>query len=248
MPATLPATILKLGSRGDDVSGLQDQLNGVLSPSPKLRLDASFGPVTRNAVLRFQRENWLVEDGEVGPCTWNALFDQEDYPPILHSIPFIPQRTPTTCWAASTAMVTRTTISAVLFRTPDDLLLDDMSLKNFSETDDAVTGAERFAKANFLTVVPPTSWMPVGLKSMLSKGPLMFDMLWNATEYVKGNGSPGHMITVIGMRGDNDQSGKGTTLRIQDPWPPNKGARYSVGYFKWIQEVPTRTYHIYQRI
>jgi hypothetical protein len=244
----MPFTILKIGSYCSDVKTLQNQLNTVLDPSPRLVLDGAFRNHTRNAVLRFQQENWLVEDGEVGPCTWNALMDTEDYSPILHTIPFIPQRTPTSCWAASTAMVTRSTISTVVFRTPDDLIMDDGSLKNFSESEDAVTGPMRFAKANFFTVVPPTSWMPVALKSMLSRGPLVFDMLWNVKDYVKGAGSPGHMIAVVGIRGDNDQSGKGTTLRIYDPWPPNKGDRYSVGYFKWIQEVPTRTYHIYHKV
>ncbi|HYM77884.1 MAG TPA: peptidoglycan-binding protein [Candidatus Dormibacteraeota bacterium] len=240
--------ILKLGSNCNDVKTLQNQLNTALTPSPRLVVDGSFGSNTRNAVLRFQQANWLVEDGEVGPCTWNVLLDTEDYDPILHSVPFIPQRTPTSCWAASTAMVTRTTIADVVHRTPDDLILEDGSLMNFSESNDPVTGSTRFAKANFMIVVPPTSWMPVALKSMLSKGPLVFDMLWNTTSYVQGHASPGHMIAVVGIRGDNDQSGKGTTLRIYDPWPPNKGDRYSVGYFKWIQEVPTRTYHIYHKV
>jgi hypothetical protein len=248
MSTTIPATILKIGSRCDDVRAVQNQLNRVLTPTPKLDPDSFFGSLTRNAVLRFQQANWLVEDGEVGPCTWNALMDTEDYDPILHSIAFIPQRTPTSCWAASTAMVSRSTIADVVHRTPDDLIMEDGSLMNFSETSDPVTGAARFAKANFLMVVPPMSWMPSGLRSMLSKGPLAFDMLWNATEYVKGRGSPGHMIAVVGIRGDNDESGRGTTLRIYDPWPPNKGNRYSVGYFKWIQEVPTRTYHIYHKV
>ena len=135
----------------------------------------------------------------------------EDYSPILHTIPFIPQRTPTSCWAASTAMVTRSTISTVVFRTPDDLITDDGSLKNFSESEDAVSGAARFAKANFMVVVPPTSWMPVALKSMLSKGPLVFDMLWSAKDYVQGRGSAGHMIAVVGIRGDEEQP---TKLRI----------------------------------
>ena len=244
----MSSTILKIGSYCSDVRMLQSQLNRVLDPSPHLVVDGAFGAHTRNAVLRFQQENWLVEDGEVGPCTWNALMDTEDYEPILHSIPFITQRTTTTCWAASTAMVTRSTIQTVVWRTPDDLILEDGSLRNFSESDDAVSGAARFAKANFMIVVPPTSWMPVALKSMLSKGPLVFDMLWNARDYVQGRGSAGHMIAVVGIRGDNDQSGRGTTLRIYDPWPPNKGDRYSVGYYKWIQEVPTRTYHIYHKV
>jgi hypothetical protein len=98
-----------------------------------------------------------------------------------------------------------------------------------------------------MTVVPPTSWLPSSLVSMLTRGPLIFDMLWNASDYARGSGSPGHMIAVVGTRGDHDQSGRGTTLRIYDPWPPNQGKRYSVGYFKWIQEVSTRTYHIYHR-
>jgi hypothetical protein len=241
-------TILKLGSRGADVKTLQNTLNSNLTPSPRLALDGEFGAQTRAAVLRFQKDNWLVEDGEVGPCTWNALLDTEDYRPILHSLAFIPQRTSSSCWAASTAMVTRTTIAAVVERTPDDLILPDGSLMNFSESDDPVTGSTRFAKANFMVVVPPTSWMPSALRSMLSKGPLVFDMLWDAKAYVHGTASSGHMIAVVGIRGDNDQSGKGTTLRIYDPWPPNKGDRYSVGYYKWIQEVPTRTYHIYHKV
>jgi hypothetical protein len=239
--------VLKMGSRGDDVKTLQTKLNASLTPSPKLVVDGSYGATTRAAVLRFQQANWMVEDGEVGPCTWNALTGGETYAPILHTIPFIPQPTNSTCWAASTAMVTQANVPAVIGRTPADLILPDGSLKNFSESDDPMTGSGRFAKANFMTVIAPTSWMPSALVSMLSRGPLVFDMLWDLTEYVQGNASSGHMIAVVGIRGDGDQSGKGTTLRIFDPWPPNRGKRYSVGYFKWIQEVPTRTYHIYHK-
>jgi hypothetical protein len=239
--------ILRVGSKGSRVKTLQDALNQKVKPSPHLVPDADFGQLTKAAVLKFQREKWLVEDGVVGPCTWNALMDTETYEPILHSIPFIPQPTDTTCWAASTAMVTRTTVPNVIARTPSDLILADGSLKNFSDTNDPVTGSARFAKANFMTVRPPMSWMPRGLVSLLTQGPLIFDMLWNLNEYTKGNGSPGHMIAVVGIRGDDDQSGFGTTLRIFDPWPPNKGKKYSVGYMKWMQEVPTRTYHIYHK-
>jgi hypothetical protein len=56
------------------------------------------------------------------------------------------------------------------------------------------------------------------------------------------------MIAVVGIRGANDSSGKETTLRIFDPWPPMWGKKYSAGYFKWIQEVPIRTYHIYHKV
>ena len=240
--------ILKTGSRGNDVKTLQTQLNAQLKPSPRLTPDGVYGMLTRNAVLSFQRNSWLVEDGEAGPCTWNALMGTEAYTPILHSIPFLAQPTTTTCWATSTAMLTRTTVQAVIARTPADLVASDGGLANFSESNDPVTGATRFARANFLTLVASAaSWMPTGLVSMLRRGPLMLDMLWNAQDYAKGSGSPGHMIAVVGIRGDNDQSGKGTTLRIFDPWPPNQGKKYSVNYFQWMQGVLTRTYHIYQK-
>lgn len=241
------ATSLRMGSRGPEVKKLQEALNAKLIPSPRLVPDGSFGNLTLAAVRRFQEACWLVVDGEAGQCTQNAAFDTEGYAPILHTVPFIPQPTNTTCWAASTAMVNRSTVPAVIARTPPDLILADGSLANFSDTDDPMTESGRFASANGLTVVAPTSWPPSSLKSMLMRGPLIFDMLWDASGYAAGVGSSGHMIVVVGIRGDNDASGKGTTLRIHDPWRPNVGRRYSVGYFKWINEVPTRTYHIYHK-
>ena len=38
----------------------------------------------------------------------------------------------------------------------------------------------------------------------------------------------------------------GTTLRIHDPWPPNRGKVYSKGYFKWSVELPTMTYRVFE--
>lgn len=55
------------------------------------------------------------------------------------------------------------------------------------------------------------------------------------------------MIVVVGMRGDNDMSGAGTTFRLHDPWPPEVGNRHSVGYLRWIREVTTRTYRVFER-
>ena len=95
--------ILKTGSRGSLVEDLQRALNATLRPSPNLRPDGAFGPRTEQAVKLFQRREWLVADGDVGPCTHNALYGHETYPPILHHITLIPQPTDNTCWAASTA-------------------------------------------------------------------------------------------------------------------------------------------------
>jgi hypothetical protein len=238
--------ILKVGSRGPEVRALQEKLNVRLVPSPRLVVDGAYGGLTQRAVRRFQKDNWLVEDGEAGPCTQNALFGAETYRPILHAVPLIPQPTKTTCWAASTAMMTRSSVAVVIARTPPDLIASDGGLKNFSNTDDAVTSGRRFAQVHGLQANAPMSWSVGGLRSALARGPLMFDMLWDASGYTQGIGSPGHMIVVIGMRGDDDPSGGSTTLRIHDPWKPTVGGRYSVGYFKWIQEVPTRTYRVFE--
>jgi hypothetical protein len=104
-------------------------------------------------------------------------------------------------------MVTRSNVPAVIARTPPNLISSGGGLINFSETNDPITNSRRFANAHSMNVVPPTSWMPSALKSMMSGGALIFDMLWNASEYTQGLGSSGHMIAVVGIRGDNDQSG-----------------------------------------
>ncbi len=239
-------TLLRPGSRGPEVRQLQEALNTRLTPPPRLAPDGDYGHQTRQAVLRFQAQEWLVEDGDAGPCTQNALMGTEAYPPILHSVAFIAQPTPSTCWAASTAMLTRSTVPAVIARTPPELILADGSLANYSEGN-WMPGTLAFAQAHHLHFYPPASWLPSALAGMLQSGPLMLDMLWNADEYTQGLGSSGHMILVVGMRGDNAPDGHGTTLRIHDPWPPNRGRRYSVGYFSWMQQVLTRTYRGFQR-
>lgn len=58
-------SILKLGSKGDEVKKLQEKLG--------LTADGAFGPKTDAAVKEFQKKNNLEVDGIVGPKTWNEL-------------------------------------------------------------------------------------------------------------------------------------------------------------------------------
>lgn len=58
-------TILRKGSRGNDVRTLQSKL--------KITVDGVFGPATEKAVKEFQRKNNLTMDGVVGPSTWAKL-------------------------------------------------------------------------------------------------------------------------------------------------------------------------------
>jgi hypothetical protein len=66
-----PGVPLRLGSRGEDVRAVQQQLRNSV---PTLTVDGNFGPRTRDAVIAFQRSRTLPADGIVGPQTWSALF------------------------------------------------------------------------------------------------------------------------------------------------------------------------------
>jgi hypothetical protein len=68
----MPKT-LRRGDHGPEVQQLQNLLNGRLRPSPGLPESELFGPATENAVIRFQRQRKLTDDGVVGPNTWKAL-------------------------------------------------------------------------------------------------------------------------------------------------------------------------------
>ncbi|MCT8139103.1 N-acetylmuramoyl-L-alanine amidase [Anaerobacillus sp. CMMVII] len=64
-------TILSQGDRGDDVRAIQQRLNNLgFEPGP---IDGIFGPLTVDAVQRFQRSARIVVDGVVGPETRRAL-------------------------------------------------------------------------------------------------------------------------------------------------------------------------------
>ena len=241
-------SILRLGSSGPRVIALQKALNNKLRPPANLAGDGRFGSLTRAAVVRFQRDKWLVEDGEAGPATQACVFDQESGPPILHRLSFIAQPTNTTCWAASTAMMTNSTVDTVKAKTPNDMWDDVNGLYNSSGSDQAIVTGRRYGTIHGLRCNAPMSWRVTALTQALRRGPLMFDMLWRMDEYVAGHGTPGHMIVIVGIRGDGDASGLGTTLRIQDPWPPHLGKIYSKGYFKWWQETPTMTYRVFEKM
>ena len=58
--------IQEKGSKGVAVKKIQQQL--------KVSADGIFGPITENAVKKFQSRNGLVVDGIVGKATWSKLF------------------------------------------------------------------------------------------------------------------------------------------------------------------------------
>ena len=59
--------VLKLKSKGKDVSALQDALNKTISA--KLTVDGEFGKLTKAAVAKFQKKNSQKPDGIAGAAT-----------------------------------------------------------------------------------------------------------------------------------------------------------------------------------
>ena len=61
------------GSRGADVRIAQQFFNEAAHRRPGLSADGIYGPLTRDAVLSFQRKHALQADGVIGAATWAAL-------------------------------------------------------------------------------------------------------------------------------------------------------------------------------
>lgn len=72
-PAGSPYGVLKIGSTGPAVSGLQEGLNRVFPSYSNLSRDGQYGPATAKVVTEFQRRVGLARDGVVGPNTRAAL-------------------------------------------------------------------------------------------------------------------------------------------------------------------------------
>ena len=65
-PYAEPTKALRFGAKGNSVRWLQWHLNQL---GEKLAVDGSFGPLTKAAVLRFQKRQKLTQDGIAGPKT-----------------------------------------------------------------------------------------------------------------------------------------------------------------------------------
>jgi N-acetyl-anhydromuramyl-L-alanine amidase AmpD len=73
--------LLMKGSRGPNVTWLQTKLKELGYPVGKI--DGKFEGMTRTAVLSFQADNHLLEDGKVGNSTYEALEDAQPRPIAL---------------------------------------------------------------------------------------------------------------------------------------------------------------------
>jgi peptidoglycan hydrolase-like protein with peptidoglycan-binding domain len=65
--------ILRVGSEGVAVEKLQEALNEKVKPSPALLIDGQFGPLTKTAVVAWQKANQLPQTGEIDLTAWKEL-------------------------------------------------------------------------------------------------------------------------------------------------------------------------------
>jgi D-alanyl-D-alanine carboxypeptidase (penicillin-binding protein 5/6) len=72
-PISSTRKTLKNGDHGRLVEFLQKTLNARLRPSPRLSVDGDFGPMTQQAVRRFQELAMMEGTGIVDVATWKAL-------------------------------------------------------------------------------------------------------------------------------------------------------------------------------
>lgn len=78
VPSSYPGYALRIGSSGDAVRQIQEQLNAISNNYPlipKIAADGIYGPATENAVKVFQSVFNLTQDGIVGRRTWYRIQD-----------------------------------------------------------------------------------------------------------------------------------------------------------------------------
>lgn len=144
---------------------------------------------------------------------------------IRHNVTLFPQPTNMTCWsAAATMLFGDRSVGA-----------GDATLSPSGGLQPSYANIQRFARSHGLRMLPVMSWTVDGLANELRAGPL----------WVAGWRPTGHAYVVHAMTGDGSMNG--TTIHIADPWPPNKGSRYTKAYGPWVQQFPTGMMYMLQR-
>jgi hypothetical protein len=133
---------------------------------------------------------------------------------VWNEVPLVPQLTGMSCWAAAAAMIIGW--RDVLVVNPEEVAQGAGRWAEYREGLHPLQ-LEEFARAWGLRVEPSRDWTVRGLQSVLERnGPVWL-----------GEASPGlHSIVVTGMYGDGTP--EGTHVRVNDPWPVDRGERYTL--------------------
>ena len=87
-PAVTERPVLRLGSTGQAVTELQQQLKALGHYTGAI--DGQYGEQTQAAVMAFQIKQGFTPDGIVGPITWRKLFASQSFAEFSPSISLLP--------------------------------------------------------------------------------------------------------------------------------------------------------------
>jgi hypothetical protein len=231
----MASPVLRYGDEGVHVEELQRLLNKRVK---KEHRSAYFGDIpitgkfhnhTLHFVDRFQSYARLETDKIVGPMTWAALRDTEQYNYFDQPTPGVKAADGFTCWAAGTAMLRKesqpntTRVGGVTFETQPNgkiggLLNSDANMLKFAR------------HYNFGSVVGQTITCQAlcGLVKMF--GRVMINIKGVLPNLSNGTLNDSHLVVVAGVRGDGTPNG--TTLTIYDTSPDSNLFVTSFSYLK----------------
>jgi len=144
----------------------------------------------------------------------------DTFSPISLSVELVPQPTDTTCWAASMAMVVgtrdRQSVTAATIAQAAGMTI----------TDGYGWGDIQKAVGQWnLNQLGPACALPSAWAEMLqAHGPI----------WIVEIGAPYHAVVVTGVEGDGTP--EGTTILVNNPWPPNSGAQERKAYTDFENE------------
>jgi hypothetical protein len=219
-PSTAPKMpVLSKGDRGEPVRKVQRALADLGFYAPPAKVDGIFGRLTKAAVMSFQSDRGIKNDGVVGPKTAQELKLISQLPvqiSIQHNVTLFPQPTNMTCWSAAATMVLGNTQSIGPGKGALSVLGGLVPAT-----------VPQFASSHGFTVEPPQSWSVEGLAQLLdTAGPL-----WITIE------TPSlHAVVIARIVGDG--SLRNTFITIYDPWPPNQGSIWTTSFEQFYVNFP----------
>ncbi len=190
-------------SDGEWVTYLQGHLDILGYPSGSN--PGVFDADVEEAVKQYQRDVGLVATGVVDADTWARIEGGADVcvsaMSINQSLGLVPQPTDVTCWAASIAMLTGTSVDEVV------------ELAGMNTTDGYGWGdIQRAVSAHGLTEIGPACGGPDYFAPLLERSPL----------WIVEVGAPYHAVVLAGLNGGGQWDD--TMATIYNPWPPGSGA------------------------
>lgn len=149
---------------------------------------------------------------------------------VWHEVPLVPQLTGMSCWAAAAAMLVGWRDS--VFTEPEGIAKATGHWRAYQDGLEP-SSIEELAHKWRLSPLENHVLNPASLARIIRDcGPLWL-----------GEASPGlHSIVIVGIYGD--LTPQGTFLRVNDPWPIEKGERYAKSVFDVARHVQTASNYV----